>query len=68
MTASFGASIRVAAVTIILASVAGVVHWAGICYLHDYTCALRSTVAPSVVIASDLEAFATHRLGARRAT
>ena len=61
MAAACLALVGVAAVPVILARVARVVHWARIRDFHDNAGALRSAVTPSVVVASDLEPFTAHR-------
>ena len=65
MGASSVTRVAVATMSVLFASVARVVHWARIRYPHDDASSLRSTIAPSVVIASDFELLSAHRSRAR---
>ena len=58
------APVRVTAVTVILARIARVVHGACIGDFHDDAGTLGTAVTTAVVVASDLEALATHSFGA----
>ena len=60
MAVSRLALISVAAVAIVLALVARVVHGARIRHFHDDAGALRATVPTTIIVASDLEALSTH--------
>ena len=58
--AAVGALVRVAALTALLAHVAGIVHGARVGNLHDDTAIFRAAVPTAVVLAGDLEALTAH--------